>query len=170
MVSKVDAVRVGMNQTKKVCTLVYLLDNDSILLGLKKRGIGEGKWNGFGGKVHINEGETIVEGAIREVEEECGIIVQKSGLRYTGTIDFEFIGSLDHYEVHVFESRHFSGDVIESDEMRPKWFSISDIPYNNMWLDKIYWHPVWLQGKKFKAYFLYEGHDNIVKYKIDDLN
>ena len=92
MVSKVDALRAGMNQNKKVCTLVYLLDNDRILLGLKKRGIGEGKWNGFGGKVHINEGETIVEGAIREVEEECGIIVQKSGLRYTGTIDFDFIG------------------------------------------------------------------------------
>ena len=55
MVSKVDALRAGMNQNKKVCTLVYLLDNDRILLGLKKRGIGEGKWNGFGGKVHIND-------------------------------------------------------------------------------------------------------------------
>ena len=30
-------------KSKKVLTLVYLLDNDNILLGLKKRGFGEGK-------------------------------------------------------------------------------------------------------------------------------
>jgi 8-oxo-dGTP pyrophosphatase MutT (NUDIX family) len=44
---------------------VYLLeDNDKqILLGLKKRGFGEGKWNGFGGKVHV--GESIAKGAVR---------------------------------------------------------------------------------------------------------
>ena len=169
MVSKVGTSQAEMNQNKKVCTLVYLVDNDRILLGLKKRGIGEGKWNGFGGKVDVNNGETIFEGAVREVEEECGIIVEKSALKYTGMIDFEFIGSLDHYEVHVFEARQFSGDVMESEEMKPKWFPISEIPHDNMWLDKIYWHPFWLQGKKFKAYFLYEGHRNIIKYKIDDL-
>ena len=30
-------------KSKKVLTLVYLLDNDNILLGLKKLGFGEGK-------------------------------------------------------------------------------------------------------------------------------
>ena len=47
------------------CSQVYLLeDNDKqILLGLKKRGFGEGKWNGFGGKVQ--PGESIAQGAIR---------------------------------------------------------------------------------------------------------
>lgn len=54
--------------------------------------------------------------------------------------------------------------------MKPKWFGISEMPYDDMWLDDIYWHPVWLQGKKFKAYFLYEGHTKIVKYDISDLH
>ncbi len=34
-----------------------------MLLGLKKRGFGAGKWNGFGGKV--NPGEDIVDAALR---------------------------------------------------------------------------------------------------------
>ncbi len=33
-----------------------MVTNESnILLGLKKRGFGSGKWNGFGGKVEANE-------------------------------------------------------------------------------------------------------------------
>ena len=62
---------------EKDYTLIFLrktIDNNkSILLGMKLRGFGIGKWNGFGGK--IEAGETIEEGAIREVHEECGIKV-----------------------------------------------------------------------------------------------
>lgn len=49
---------------RKLLTLV-LVRNDvgDILLGLKKRGFGEGKWNGFGGKVE--PGETIHQAAAR---------------------------------------------------------------------------------------------------------
>jgi hypothetical protein len=43
----------------------------SVLLGLKKRGFGAGKWNGFGGKVE--QGESIRTAAIREMKEEAGI-------------------------------------------------------------------------------------------------
>ena len=50
---------------RKVLTLVFLRREGEVLLGMKKRGFGEGKWNGFGGKVEA--GETIVEAAAREV-------------------------------------------------------------------------------------------------------
>lgn len=40
-----------------------LRNNGSILLGMKKRGFGVGKWNGFGGK--IQNGETMLECAKR---------------------------------------------------------------------------------------------------------
>jgi len=39
---------------------------------MKKRGFGVGKWNGYGGK--LDEGESIEQCAIRELEEECSII------------------------------------------------------------------------------------------------
>ena len=42
-----------------------------LLLGLKKRGFGQGKWNGFGGK--LDEGETPRQAAIREMKEESDV-------------------------------------------------------------------------------------------------
>ena len=47
----------------KVLTLVFIRDGAHILLGLKKRGFGMGRWNGFGGKVE--HGETILQAAKR---------------------------------------------------------------------------------------------------------
>lgn len=50
----------------KTYTLAFITKDGQILLGLKKRGFGEGKWNGFGGKT--NSGETIANAAVRCVE------------------------------------------------------------------------------------------------------
>ena len=36
-------------------TLIYCLHEDLVLLGVKKRGFGAGKLNGYGGKVHPRE-------------------------------------------------------------------------------------------------------------------
>ena len=47
----------------KLLTLVLVVRPGRVLLGMKKRGFGVGKWNGFGGKVQ--QGETIEEGARR---------------------------------------------------------------------------------------------------------
>ena len=47
----------------KQFTIVFIIQEQNILLGLKKRGIGVGKWNGFGGKVEANE--TIEDAAKR---------------------------------------------------------------------------------------------------------
>lgn len=49
--------------SKKVLTLIFVLKPGQVLLGYKKRGFAEGRWNGFGGKVE--PGETIVQGAKR---------------------------------------------------------------------------------------------------------
>lgn len=57
---------VSEKAAKKVLTLAFIEDrNDKVLLGLKKRGFGEGLWNGFGGKV--NPEEEIVDAAVRYV-------------------------------------------------------------------------------------------------------
>ncbi|KAJ2178209.1 Nudix (Nucleoside diphosphate linked moiety X)-type motif 1, partial [Coemansia sp. RSA 551] len=51
-------------------TIIFPLEGDKdvsqVLLGLKKRGLGDGLWNGFGGKVEA--GETIAACAHRELE------------------------------------------------------------------------------------------------------
>ena len=71
-----------------------------------------------------------------------------------------------HLEVHVFENHNYSGEVTESEEMAPKWFPISEMPYDKMWIDDEFWHPYFLKGQKFKAYFLYEGFDKILTHEV----
>lgn len=92
-------------------TLVLIRQDSKVLLGLKKRGFGFGKWNGFGGK--IEENETIEDAAKREVKEECGLEVKS--LSKLAEITFDFVNDPVFFEMHVFTTDNFSGDVIESE-------------------------------------------------------
>ena len=58
----IHIIRREMTQNK-LYTLAFVLDAGRILLGMKKRGFGAGRWNGFGGKV--DPGESIEAAAKR---------------------------------------------------------------------------------------------------------
>jgi 8-oxo-dGTP diphosphatase / 2-hydroxy-dATP diphosphatase len=150
---------------KKIFTLCIIYKNGRILLGMKKRGFGEGKWNGFGGKVL--EGETIEKAAKREVFEEAGINVLD--LEKTGVIDFSWKDKSEILQVHIFRSRNFSGMPLESEEMKPQWFDVAEIPFGRMWSDDKYWFSLLLQGKKFKGNFLFDNFDKVLEHKIEEI-
>lgn len=150
---------------RKLLTLCIIHQHAKVLLGMKKRGFGEGRWNGFGGKVA--PGETIEEAAQREIREEAGIEV--NNLERIGMIDFEFIGDPKILEVHVFRSTSFSGTPIETEEMRPQWFSIEEIPFSQMWPDDSYWFPLFLSGKKFKGKFFFQDNDRILAHELNEI-
>ncbi|KAK2112842.1 hypothetical protein P7K49_007108 [Saguinus oedipus] len=117
----------------RLYTLVLVLQPQRVLLGMKKRGFGAGRWNGFGGKVQ--EGETIEEGAKRELQ-ESGLTVD--ALHKVGQIVFEFVGEPELMDVHVFCTDSVQGTPVESDEMRPHWFQLDQIPFKDMWPDDSY--------------------------------
>ena len=131
---------------------------------MKKRGFGEGKWNGFGGKVET--GETFAEGAAREVKEECGLDVDSEELEETAVIEFEFKGDPVKLEMHVFQTRNFSNEIIESEEMRPEWFEEEFVPFDTMWVDAKLWYHHMFANKRFTAYFLLDGYDKILQETI----
>lgn len=150
--------------TTKLLTLVLILRDDKVLLGMKKRGFGAGRWNGFGGKVHT--GETIEEAAKRETREECGIELIE--MEEVGIHEFEFEkdrGTI--LEVHVFCGKTWRGDPIETEEMKPQWFAVASIPYADMWPDDILWLPTFLAGKKFRTKFLFGEGDRVLEQKIE---
>ncbi|KAI5735453.1 hypothetical protein M8J77_018526 [Diaphorina citri] len=151
--------------SRKVLTLVIIKKGFDILLGMKKRGFGAGKWNGFGGKVE--PGETILEGAKRELQEECHL--KSDSLREVGLLEFEFKNDPVLLETHVFTSDQFEGQPTETEEMRPQWFTVDSIPYDQMWLDDKYWLPLLIRGDRFKGYFLFEGQEKILKYDLNSL-
>ena len=69
----------------KLSTLCFLLRDGQILLAMKKRGFGEGKWNGAGGKV--NAGETVEHAAVRELREEVGVLADEKDLEPMGILE-----------------------------------------------------------------------------------
>lgn len=152
-------------QTKKILTLCVIHDDERVLLGLKKRGFGEGKWNGFGGK--IEAGETVEEAARREVKEEAGLLLEEC--RKRGVLVFEFEDGSEEMEVHVFSSESFEGEPQESDEMRPEWFSKSEIPFHLMWADDVHWMPLLFAGKDFKGRFRFKGTEELIQYSLETL-
>ncbi len=150
---------------KKLLTLVMITKDDQILLGMKKRGFGAGRWNGFGGK--LEQGETLEEAAIRETQEECG--VTPINLQEIGVLDFEFAGNPEILEVHIYKTDEYEGKPEETEEMLPKWFKTEEIPYKDMWADDTYWLPLLLKGVEFKGYFLFGENDTVLEHKLIEI-
>ena len=151
---------------KKVLTLCIIHQHPKILLGMKKRGHGEGKWNGFGGKVE--NGETIEEATKREMKEESGVEIEE--MNKLGILEFEYQDGSGNMEVHIFYVTEFKGNPIESEEMKPKWFNVNEVPYNQMWPDDKYWLPMFLKEKRFKGKFLFDEFNKIIDHSLLEIN
>ncbi|EKE20009.1 MAG: hypothetical protein ACD_8C00067G0015 [uncultured bacterium] len=154
---------------KKITTLCLINKNGKVLLGMKKRGFGEGRWNGFGGKVH--DGETIEETAMREIKEEAGIT--PIGMKKFGVILFKFkengLEGNPDIEVNIFGASDFKGEITESEEMRPMWFAHGDIPFEDMWPDDKYWVSMFLAGKTFKGEFVFDDINTIISHDLEEV-
>lgn len=126
----------------KLATLAIIRKDNQILLGYKKRGFAEGVLNGPGGK--LESSENTVECIIRETREEVGITLKDPKL--CGVLEF-FDGNEKDWMVFVFRADSFSGEVSETEEIKPVWVSIDDIPYDKMWQDDKLWLPYVLDNK-----------------------
>lgn len=150
--------------TIKKATLLFLVKDNQILLAMKKRGFGEGKWNGVGGKPEGQE--TIEQTAARECEEE--IRVRPVSFHETAILNFTFPPKKADYnqQVIVYFCTKWEGEPQETKEMRPEWFNIGSIPYDNMWSDDIYWLPKVLNGDFVIADFEFDEQDNVLNQKV----
>ena len=140
----------------KLATLCYIRnDNHTLMLHRvkKKNDYHEGKWNGLGGKFEL--GETPEECAIREIEEESGLIVKE--LKLKGFITFPMFDEKDDWYVFVFVIDKFEGELIDSPEGNLEWIPNEQLLKINLWDgDKIF--IPWLDEEKFfSAKFNYKG-------------
>ncbi len=142
-------------------TLTFVLAGGRILLIRKKRGLGAGKINGPGGRVE--PGETPLACAVRETEEELGVLpLDPVAL---GELRFQFT---DGYGIHVvaFRAGRFAGEARETAEAVPLWTPLDAIPYDQMWEDDRHWLPLLLQGRRFRGRFVFED-DRMLDHAID---
>ncbi|MEI7810212.1 MAG: NUDIX domain-containing protein [bacterium] len=138
-------------------TVCLLVQRDEVQLGIKMGKIGKGCRNGPGGG--IEEGETIKQSAIRELEEETG---KKIGNKYiTTSVEFlEKVAIIDFHntktngetficKVHFFIVRQWKGEAVDTKEMTDlKPFKISELPVDQMMpADRKFFKKI-LSGKK----------------------
>jgi 8-oxo-dGTP diphosphatase len=142
-------------------TLVLPLSATHLLLGLKREGFGAGKIVGFGGKAE--PGESSVQAAIRELFEECGLVVGADALRYAGELRFDFPARPTWDMIAaLYVVNQWQGDPVASDEMLPQWYPLTDIPYGRMWQDAAHWLPIVLSGQQVHMRFTFAADNETV--------
>ncbi len=155
----------------KTTSLIYLFNpQGQVLLGAKKKTNRQftaaiGKRNGAGGK--INEGETLLQSVVRELEEETGIKLPEEAFTHLGINKLYYENKPDRdQEAHVFVTKDFVWDPQDSDELILKWFDIKDIPYENMRDDDIYRMPRMLAGEYFEYIFHFSEEGKIKSHEL----
>lgn len=150
--------KLKMEEKVKNLTLCIIHKHPRIILGLKKKGFGVGKWNGFGGKVEDNE--SVEEATLRELKEELG--VKALDLTKIGMAKLHYAGK-EPMDMHIFKVTDFVGEPIESDEMIPQWFHIDEIPFSKMWESDVFWFPYFIKNKPFQAQFYFDSDYKLYK-------
>lgn len=158
-------------------TLTFPVDLTAkkILLGWKKGGgVGFNLYNGFGGKVE--DGEKILEAAVRELNEEAGVKIDKDQLTWSGRLMFRFPFDRVYPDMDVYVFCYFDFDVggaskgfdlygrgplfVETEEMIPKLFGLDRIPYDKMWRDDPVWLPEVLHHRFVEGHFRFGDDDD----------
>ncbi|PPF30334.1 hypothetical protein C5C42_11555 [Rathayibacter sp. AY1F7] len=132
----------------EVCVVYVLRDGPrgaEVLLGRKRRGLGEGRVVAPGGK--LEPGESPVAAAVRELQEEAGLVARAADLEPRGVLDYSF----PHRPAwsqrsHVFLCRRVTGEVTESSELAAAFVPVEEVPFERMWDDARLWLPGVLRG------------------------
>lgn len=140
----------------KIATLVFLLKDQKILLPRKTRSIGKGCRNGYGGGVE--DGETLLQCAIRELEEECAVIAKENDFEKVAELNFDNItedGIHWNIVVHTYLLRNWEGEPQETSDgafTDLEWFEIDKIPAEELMPGTHEWLMPTLSGKKIKVF------------------
>ena len=143
-------------------TLLFIIQDGQVLLIHKKRGLGAGNLNGPGGR--MDPGEAPMQCALREVKEE--LLIDAKDPELIGQLQFQF---LDGYSIHVwvFVAEEFSGVPTETEEARPVWTPLGEIPYDEMWEDDRYWLPLLIDRRPFLGRFIFDD-DRMLDFQLLD--
>ncbi|MBB5034065.1 8-oxo-dGTP diphosphatase [Prosthecobacter vanneervenii] len=142
---------------------MFILDEvkREVLLIRKKRGLGAGKINGPGGK--IDPGETSLQCAIRETQEELGVTALDPV--HHGELWFQFVDGL-RMHVDVYVATAHEGEPVETDEAVPLWTPLHALPFDEMWADDIHWlERMLVEREKFLGRFVFDD-DKMLTHEV----
>lgn len=156
-------------------TLIYLFCENKVLMihRIKKnKDIHEGKWNGIGGKLELEESPS--EGALREIKEETGISVEESLLKPLGVLTFPSfkIEQEQDWVCFIFRAQ-LPGKcndyrLINSEEGHLEWVDQEKISTLPLWDGDYEFIPFVIQNKPFWGTYWYRDK-KLIKYKLQTL-
>ena len=144
-------------------TLGYILspDGKSVLMThrIARKGDDQfGKYNGLGG--HLEPGEDVAAGMVREIREESSLEVTEMQLR--GTVNWTGFGPHgEDWLGFIFLVTGFRGTPLSQNEEGPlSWIPLADFPRYPMWEGDRYFLPLVFDGdpRPFHGYMPY-GND-----------
>lgn len=148
----------------RIATICFPVKDGLISLAPKKKKIGAGFLNGYGGKVE--GGESVLATACREFEEESGVTVRPEDIELVGIVHFY---QEDEYafECHIFFAREWQGALRETDEMGvPEAFPLNAVPYDRMLTGDVLWLTPIIEGQKINATVIYkEGMGEVKNFE-----
>ena len=111
--------------------LSFLLRGEQVLLLriAEGRGSWSGLLNGIGG--HIEQGEDPRTAALREIKEECGLILNPSSLYLSGVVSID-VGDSPGIGLYVFVGETNASEIHSSEEGTPEWIALDDIDKQNL--------------------------------------
>lgn len=152
-------------------TLGYLLKRDRdgnithFCMTLKKKGFARGVINGFGGKYDSEKDKSIEDALKREGLEELGVGIKDP--QKVAELSFYFPHKPEWNQlVHTYFVENWRGEPMESEEVKPEWIAVSDLPYDKMWKDDIIWLPKAIGGKLVIASFVFNPDQTVAKHNM----
>ena len=118
-----------MDQVPRVGIGVFVFKNNKFIMGCRKGSHGEGTWSVPGG--HLEFGETIIQGAKREVIEETGMVI--ADVNIAGITNDIFKNESKHYITIWVTSNWKKGKpkINEPDKfLKVDWYSFRTLPKN----------------------------------------
>lgn len=149
-ISEVDGKEIKIKKKPFICSfLLAINENNDFLINIRAKQPFINYFNIPGGKVDL--GETTIECAIRELEEETGIKANNVKLKaIVEKMTYNQNNELIHHIIGYFYiSREFEGNLIKNNEEGiNKWININELKKNKRFPELDYFIPKFLENNK----------------------